>query len=110
VDAFRVEVGDCLVDAGRGTEELKEVDAVDTVPCDQERGGEVYAAFDLEDASEYPGDKTVGDLAFAGCEDRFAEWIGIDYVDSRLEFYTFQPTEASWPTARLRTTRRSTPS
>jgi Septum formation len=95
VNAFRVEIGDCLVDTV-GTEELEDVDAVHTVPCDQEHGSEVYATFDLEDASEYPGDKTVDDLAFAGCEERFAEFVGIDYVDSRLELYTFQPSESSW--------------
>lgn len=98
MDAFRLEVGDCLVDAGSGTEELEEVAAVDTLPCDQEHGGEVYAAFDLEDAPSYPGDKTVGDQAFAGCEERFAEWVGVDYLDSRLEIYVYQPTEESWTT------------
>jgi hypothetical protein len=98
VDAFRVEVGDCLVETGGDTEELEEVEAVDTVPCTEEHGSEAYAAFDLDDAPEYPGDKTVGDLAFAGCDERFTEWVGIDYIDSRLEIYVLQPTEASWTT------------
>ncbi|HEU4489879.1 MAG TPA: septum formation family protein [Jiangellales bacterium] len=96
VDAYRVEVGDCLVGTGGDSEELEEVLTVDTVPCDQGHGSEAYAVFDLEDASEYPGDKSVGDLAFAGCEERFAEWVGIEYVDSRLEIYVLHPTEASW--------------
>jgi Septum formation len=98
VGAFRLEVGDCLAETALGAEELEEVETVDTVPCGQQHGGEVYAVFDLEDAPEYPGDKTVGDLAFAGCDGRFAEWVGIDYVDSRLEIYVYQPTEESWTT------------
>jgi hypothetical protein len=95
VSAFRVEVGDCLVDT---VDTVDTVGGVDTVPCDQEHGSEVYATFDLEDVSEYPGDKTVGDLAFAGCEERFAEFVGVDHVDSRLELYTFQPSESTWTT------------
>jgi hypothetical protein len=98
VGAFRLEVGDCIAETAIGAEELEQVETVDTIPCDQQHGGEIYAVFDLEDAPEYPGDKTVGDLAFAGCEERFAEWVGIDYVDSRLEIYDYQPTEESWTT------------
>lgn len=89
-DVFQMQVGDCLND-----QDATEVDSVPAVPCDEPHDYEVYYSFDL-DAGEYPGDDAVYEDADQGCYDAFADFVGVTYEESALEFNNFVPTEGSW--------------
>lgn len=90
-DAFALQVGDCLNDATAAGE----VTTVPTVPCDEPHDSEVYAAFALGE-SDYLGDEIVVDKAEALCLPAFEEFVGEPYLESRLDFAYYYPTEASW--------------
>ena len=92
VDAFEVQVGDCL-DAETFTS--SEISEVPGVPCTEPHDYQVYAAFDISEV-KWPGDERVDELATAGCYDRFAGAIGRSYDESAIDFTTIYPTEGSW--------------
>jgi len=97
VDAFSVQLGDCLNEPIPAGEALQEVEDVAATPCGQPHDGEVYAVFDLPDG-DFPGDDAVGKAGEERCVTDFEAFIGMPYDDSALEFFTYQPTEASWET------------
>jgi hypothetical protein len=90
-NVFDLAVGTCF-DAPAGGEELTDVPVVD---CGDPHVNEVYATF-LLDEGEFPGDEVVAELARSGCLDRFQEWAGVAYADSRLVARYFAPTRSSW--------------
>ena len=90
-DAFALVVGDCLDDAtAEGA-----VTTVPTVPCAEPHDSEVYAAFTLNE-SAYPGERGLQGKAQVLCLPAFEEFVGEPYLDSRLDFAFYYPTEASW--------------
>lgn len=97
VDAFSVALGDCVSEGGAAaaTEEVVEVSQVEVVPCSETHDSEVYAVFDLADG-EFPGDEAVMGSADEGCYGAFADFVGLAYEDSALDFGTYFPTEESW--------------
>ena len=97
VDAFSVKLGDCLNEPIPAGTALQEVEEVAAAPCGQPHDGEVYAVFDLPDG-DFPGDDAVGKAGEERCVADFEGFIGMPYDDSALEFFTYQPTEASWET------------
>jgi hypothetical protein len=95
VDAFEVQVGDCVnnpPDDGPATEVVD----VPAVPCEQEHTGEVYHVFDLDDAAAYPGEKKVISLADEGCLQQFEAFVGLPPEQSRLKISTLFPTNETW--------------
>ncbi len=90
-DAFTLAVGDCLNDASA----TGEVQTVPTVPCDEPHDGEIYSAHRLGESS-YRGDAVVIDEAESLCLPAFETFVGEPYLDSRLDFSYYYPTEASW--------------
>ena len=105
-DAFEIRVGDCL-DLGEEpateevTEEVTEVSSVATVPCGDPHDSEVYAAHQL-DGDDFPGDQAVSESADELCYDGFADFVGLEYEDSELDFTTFFPTQDGWERLRDR--------
>ncbi|WP_350351944.1 DUF2510 domain-containing protein [Microbacterium sp. A8/3-1] len=91
VDWWEVKVGDCLPTDQPGAD----VAQVRVVSCDLPHADEVYFEFDLADG-EYPGDDAVLDEATSRCEEAFADFIGIAYADSELDFYPVTPTQYTW--------------
>jgi hypothetical protein len=95
-NVFSLEPGTCFDDVDAFFEEDSEgVSDVPTVDCDEPHDNEVFATFDLPDGS-YPGDDAVTTAADDGCIDRFADYVGIDYADSRFVSTYLVPTADSW--------------
>lgn len=93
VDIADVEVGQCFFEPTRDL-----VDALATVPCEDPHEYELYALVDLEggEGAEYPGDEAIGEDAFDVCEDRFEDFVGVAYDDSRYYIFTISPSEETW--------------
>ncbi len=56
---------------------------------------ETYATFKLPEG-DFPGDEKVDELAGQGCVDRFADFVGVSFDDSKLEMTYMGPLEDSW--------------
>ncbi|WP_213813918.1 septum formation family protein [Glaciihabitans sp. dw_435] len=84
-------IGDCLND----TQDDEEVETVPIVSCRISHHSEVY-----DDAviagTEYPGLEALGEEADQVCKKSFAEFVGISYEDSGIDFSRYIPTEGSW--------------
>lgn len=92
VNAFAMQVGDCVDDWALSDTEVSDVPGI---PCADPHDNEVYALFDLEDGA-WPGDEQVELDAQQGCYDRFKGAIGTTYEDSVLEYLPIYPSEDSW--------------
>ncbi len=88
VGAFRIRLGDCMVDPGEGT-----IESVEAVPCDEPHDLEIYHAFNLVGA-EYPDD--IDDQASSGCYNVFEPFVGERYETSLYDFMVITPTAESW--------------
>src|SRR5262245_10168717 len=75
VGAFQMRVGDCFDDGSSFDSE--EVSSVAGVPCSKPHDNEVYAVFDVTEAS-FPGEALEG-IAHEGCLARFEGLVGKDY-------------------------------
>ncbi|HWH29208.1 MAG TPA: septum formation family protein, partial [Mycobacteriales bacterium] len=97
VDAFAIELGDCVADPTAGTDpnEVAEVEEIRAIPCDQPHDGEVYHVFDMPDG-EYPGEDGVAAAVAEGCEGAFADFVGLPYEESSLDYISLQPTQETW--------------
>ncbi|WDG17995.1 septum formation family protein [Microbacterium sp. Clip185] len=89
-DVFTLSVGDCMNNTSS-----EEVTDVPVVPCSDPHDTEVYYEFSLPDG-EYPGKDEVYSAAEEGCYNEFANFVGIAYEESTLEFSYFAPTQQSW--------------
>jgi len=93
VSVFTLRVGDCFDDPAG---EVTEVDVLTAVPCSAPHDNEVFFAFDLPEG-DFPGqDAMVSASADACLGEVFTEYVGIGYVDSVLDVFPINPTEASW--------------
>jgi hypothetical protein len=92
IDAFAMQVGDCVDDWALGG---TEVAGVPGIPCADPHDNEVFALFDLADGP-WPGDEQVELAAQQGCYDRFQGAIGATYEDSILDYLPIYPSEDSW--------------
>lgn len=89
VDWWQLEVGDCL------PSEQPDDQTFIVVPCAFPHAEEVYYEYDLTQ-DEFPGDEQVEAEAGDACQDAFADFIGIPYEDSELDFYAYWPSEDTW--------------
>lgn len=95
LDVMALQVGDCFDDP----EELDEVVFdVAAVPCSEAHDNEVYSLVPITAfGTAYPGDSALQDFSYEACVgEPFSQYVGIDYLDSALEVFTFTPTEESW--------------
>lgn len=90
---LELRVGDCVIDAAAPlSADLAELP---TVPCNEPHDSELYAIVFVEDGN-YPG---VDELVAQGqtkCQALFADFIGIDFRSSLLDFHFYYPTPSSW--------------
>jgi len=91
VDVLALSVGDCL--------DLREVTgATATVPvvdCASEHDSEAYGQIVLDDGP-FPGAESIKAAAESGCVEQFAEFVGLAYDSSSLDYAYYFPTEGSW--------------
>ena len=92
-NVFELAEGDCFND-----EESEEVSNVEVVSCDDPHQKEVYAVVSIAepDGASFPGAARVSDLAADFCLERFDEFVGLPFFDSRLNISTLNPTQDSW--------------
>lgn len=98
VSVFSIEPGQCF----EGQTEVKaQLSELTEVGCNEEHAQEAYAVVTYEDAAgdtpdTYPGDDELTKFAQGACAGEYAEYVGIDYLDSEL-FYTYLlPSARSW--------------
>lgn len=89
-DVFLLQVGDCIDDSDLG----EVVTTLPIVPCAEAHTGEVFAESTL--AGETYDEAEVGSQADEACYGEFAEFVGLEYESSVLEYYPFTPTADSW--------------
>ncbi|WP_017570032.1 septum formation family protein [Nocardiopsis halotolerans] len=91
-DVFSLTVGDCLNEMSSSSDGVSEVPKID---CSEPHDYEVYHAEDIQ-ASEYPGDDQVNQMAEGICRDAFDGFVGIPYPESALYHTQLTPTEDGW--------------
>lgn len=103
VSVFDLEPGQCLLAPDDPAVELTEMTVV---PCDEPHEMEVFALLDFDSpagasqtgaaGSTFPGDAPLKDFADGACAGAFADYVGVDYRDSRLFFTYLVPSARSW--------------
>lgn len=91
-------VGDCLNLANWGESSNSEQSALMVTPCEDPHDAEAFARVSLNDDpdSPYPGDEHVVAAADRVCLERFEGYVGMRYVDARLEIVHLRPPRAAW--------------
>lgn len=92
-NVFDLGVGDCFDQPDTGV-----VTDVAVVSCAEAHANEVYAAFRLPEG-DFPGEDLLAELATAGCLERFEDWAGTRYAQSRLVVQHLAPTADGWERA-----------
>ncbi|MCR2814183.1 septum formation family protein [Microbacterium sp. zg.Y1090] len=93
VDVFSISLGDCLNTSALS--DTTQVDSVPVVPCSEPHEDEVYYTFDSTDP-EYPGEDALVSEAGETCIAEFADFVGIAYEESALDYWPMYPSEQSW--------------
>jgi hypothetical protein len=90
-------LGDCFNDSSYGTS-AEFSGKITRVDCGSLHDAEVFALMTLagEPGAAYPGDDEIARLGEELCENAFAKYVGIDYVDSMWEYEYYTPTQESW--------------
>ncbi len=90
-------LGDCFDDSNYGTSEEFSGE-IRRVECGSLHDAEVFALVTLpgEPGASYPGDDEIARLGDELCENEFATYVGIDYLDSMWEYEYYTPTQESW--------------
>lgn len=93
IDIFALKVGDCMPESPDGI-----ISDMDVVPCSEPHDEEVYWEFTLPDG-DFPTDEAISAAIEAECVPAFNTFVGLNYEDSVLDFYTIEPTEETWTQA-----------
>lgn len=99
ISVFDLRVGDCFDDPDLGA---TSVETLWAMPCSAPHDNEIFLVFDLPDGP-YPGSEVVEEGSDGRCLDAFEPFVGSDYFQSDLDFFTVTPTEVSWETVDDRT-------
>lgn len=92
ISALDLREGDCF-DLPADTDTT--VERVRAVPCPDPHDNEVYLAFVMSDGP-FPGAPSMAEEAEVRCFDAFESFVGADYFESTLEFFSIRPTSDSW--------------
>ncbi len=92
LDYADLKVGECVQDMNPPGAFV----GVRVVDCEDEaHTDEVYATFQLPQQS-WPGETTVEDLAWSGCDARFEHYVGVSADDTELDESMFSPEKDTW--------------
>lgn len=88
-----LDVGDCF-----DRPASPDVESVPAVPCRRPHDLEVYATFALAapDGAVFPGTAAVATQAGNGCEERFADYVGVAQDSSGLLIVPYAPDALAW--------------
>jgi len=74
-----------------------DVESVPAVPCRRPHDLEVFAVFELDpEEDRFPGPSTVAARAGAGCQERFADYVGVEQDSSGLLIVPYAPDALAW--------------
>jgi hypothetical protein len=99
---FTVRPGQCFLAPGKVQAQLS---SLQRVPCSHKHTREAYAKVDYTgtgasggsaSTSAYPGSDALSTFAQGACAQRFAGYVGVDYLDSSLFFTYLMPSARSW--------------
>ena len=90
---LRLSVGDCLMD--QTTPIGGDLVNIPLIDCAEPHESEVYAEIVME-GTGFPGVEEVMNTGIASCMAEFAEFVGLDYSSSALDFSYYYPTPSSW--------------
>lgn len=107
VSVFRVKPGQCFTTPSTVKVQLSKLNMV---PCTKAHTQEAYALVDYSApgagpsvsptsvalTSSYPGDDVLSNFAQGACAQRFTNYVGVDYLDSKLFFTYLLPSARSW--------------
>ncbi|TAM80837.1 MAG: hypothetical protein EPN43_14555 [Jatrophihabitans sp.] len=98
VSVFSVEPGQCFQAPSTVQAELS---SLTRVPCSKPHTREAYAnvgyaAPDGSSGGAYPGSDALTAFANGACAQRYAGYVGVDYLDSSLFFTFLFPSARSW--------------
>ena len=112
VSVFAVKPGECF---SAPTTVKVQVSKLTTIPCTKAHTQEAYAVVPYKSAnspvtitagpslgSSYPGDDVLTTFAQGACAQRYAGYVGVDYLDSSLFFTYLLPSARSWEQAQDR--------
>lgn len=85
-------VGDCIE---RDALEDENQATVPFVSCDEPHDLEVYFSLTLDDG-DYPSVEQLTHVGATRCSNAFADFVGLDFGISQLDFVYYYPTESSW--------------
>ena len=92
-----IEVGQCIDDEALFGEES--IASLNLGDCAKPHTAELYSTWNLPDGP-FPGYYEVDEAVLAGCEERFADYVGAPSAETDLDFYYFAPIEEFWSTDR----------
>ncbi len=99
ISANKLRVGDCLDDPVliglEVGEESEQTTVLDAVPCGEEHQLEVFGIIDLA-GEDYPGVDEVTASIEQSCKTDFKDYVGVGINKSKLSFYYYYPSSASW--------------
>jgi hypothetical protein len=96
---FSVKVGDCFVAPADVKAELS---SLTSTPCTEPHTQEAYASVPYQanatasTTSAFPGNDVLSTFAQGVCAQRYAAYVGVDYLDSKLFFTYLLPSARSW--------------
>lgn len=85
-----IQVGDCL-----DSTSAEVVYDVPVVPCSEPHDEEIFGEFDLE-GPDFPEATAMEEETNERCIALFNDFVGMDYFESELDFYTLTPTADGW--------------
>ncbi|CAN5366672.1 hypothetical protein BH11ACT8_BH11ACT8_15380 [soil metagenome] len=89
-------IGQCFAAPSSDPQDIKALVAdIQTVPCDQPHAREAYAMPSYK-ADVYPGEDALTSFADGRCAAAFADYVGVDYLDSKYFFTYLLPSPRSW--------------
>lgn len=93
-DVFILRTGDCINEWSADSDES--VSSVPKIDCAEPHDLEVYYEGTLDESGPYPAGEALGEMVNEGCVDAFEDFVGLDYMESALDFSSLMPTEDGW--------------
>ncbi len=93
VDLFDLSLGDCLNDSDLSA--YSDFTNIMRVNCETPHDSEVFAILQVDDRS-FPGEEEIIAQGRLRCAQAFADFVGVPYSESALDFRFIYPTLSSW--------------
>lgn len=89
-DTFALPVGTCLDELA-----TTYITSDNVLDCAQPHNFEIFRSFLVDDGA-FPGESVFEEQAYEKCDAAFADFVGLPYADSTLEYTYLSPTKETW--------------